>query len=546
MNDCLFSESYSEARAKFRQFAELAGAELKEYKHPVSDTLGEPVSIDVATLGSNTSDRVLVILSGVHGVEGFSGSAAQSQALRTFGTDPDLLAGIRLVLIHGVNPVGFATERRANEDNIDLNRNFVDFGLPLPENVAYAELSDDLVPMAADDATFDMATARLMSVVQERGLNVLRDAIQPGQYSHPHGMFYGGTGPAWSRETLEDILSMSLTGSKHVLVLDYHTGLGESGVACLIMNAEEESDPYLRAVNWFPGYKLQGGSAHGPVSAAVSGSVEGAFESRPPDSTLTYVAVEVGTVDMLTVLHALRKDHAANATAKTSGHSGHGEILLQTRKLMRAAFDPASSDWRSMHTALSADLLQKALAALTANVELPPLDEGVGVLVRMMLAESRTPASASYDEADVKKGLQAMKAVVANRLNSPGRFGAPGATTFGQVITAPGQWAGFTRDSAGKISIGTAQSARIDDILAKANLGAPGKFTKFVQNAIEVSAAAVTDPFSGITNIDGTTVLGGCYGWRTAGSGDPGGDFVKIKAGGELAGNQFYAVKPLS
>ena len=41
------------------------------------------------------------------------------------------------LLVHAINPYGFAWTRRVNEDNADLNRNFRDFAMPAPVSPAY-------------------------------------------------------------------------------------------------------------------------------------------------------------------------------------------------------------------------------------------------------------------------------------------------------------------------------------------------------------------------------------------------------------------------
>lgn len=65
----------------------------------------------------------------MHGPESYAGSAIQSHILSHFlqknegfneSTQPTI------VFIHALNPYGFATNRRANEDNIDINRNLLD------------------------------------------------------------------------------------------------------------------------------------------------------------------------------------------------------------------------------------------------------------------------------------------------------------------------------------------------------------------------------------------------------------------------------------
>ena len=46
-------------------------------------------------------------------------------------------------MIHALNPFGFAHLRRANEDNVDLNRNFVDHeGGNYPENDLFARSAE--------------------------------------------------------------------------------------------------------------------------------------------------------------------------------------------------------------------------------------------------------------------------------------------------------------------------------------------------------------------------------------------------------------------
>src|SRR4051794_19437283 len=86
---------------------------------------GEPLTMDVARCGPDGAERVVVVSSGLHGVEGFFGSAVQLAWLRSrpAGWSPP---GTAVVLAHALNPYGFAWLRRWNEGNVDLNRNFLD------------------------------------------------------------------------------------------------------------------------------------------------------------------------------------------------------------------------------------------------------------------------------------------------------------------------------------------------------------------------------------------------------------------------------------
>ena len=68
------------------------------------------------------------------------------------------------------------------------------------------------------------------------------------------------------------------------------------------------------------------------------------------------------------------------------------------------------------------------LPARAQNVTLPAAGSDQGLLVRLFLAESRNPGHSSYNADDARRGMQAMKAVVENRLkNHPEQFSAAGA-----------------------------------------------------------------------------------------------------------------------
>ncbi|MEZ6089290.1 MAG: DUF2817 domain-containing protein [Pirellulaceae bacterium] len=116
-----YSKTYAEARRRFVDAARLVGASVHSYRIRVDGD--EELSIDVAIQGPDDAPTI-VTSSGVHGVEGYFGSAVQLSLLerwRTYGCDNET----RHVLIHAVNPFGFSHLRRFNEENIDLNRNFL-------------------------------------------------------------------------------------------------------------------------------------------------------------------------------------------------------------------------------------------------------------------------------------------------------------------------------------------------------------------------------------------------------------------------------------
>lgn len=123
----LFEPDYVSARAAFQSAASAAGASLETLPHPLTGLQGEDLSVDTAWLGPRGARRVLLSISGTHGVEGLHGSGCQVAFLRHI-TGSSLPPDTSLLLVHALNPFGFSWLRRVNEDNIDVNRNYVDSG----------------------------------------------------------------------------------------------------------------------------------------------------------------------------------------------------------------------------------------------------------------------------------------------------------------------------------------------------------------------------------------------------------------------------------
>lgn len=106
-----FSATYAEARGKFLEAAAGAGAALAAVGHPECGPDGGELATDVAWIGSADAAAVLVLVSATHGVEGHCGSGAQIDWLRR-GEAARLGPDQAVLLIHAINPYGFATAAR--------------------------------------------------------------------------------------------------------------------------------------------------------------------------------------------------------------------------------------------------------------------------------------------------------------------------------------------------------------------------------------------------------------------------------------------------
>ena len=147
MNDP-FSPSYQVARERFLAAAARLEARLEKLTLDARGPLGEELAIDVALVGDPASRSTVVVSSGLHGIEGFFGSAMQLAWMGRLMKDPSALPDqTSAVLVHAINPYGFAWRRRCDEKNVDLNRNYLREDEPYAgAPPGYAELHDLMNP----------------------------------------------------------------------------------------------------------------------------------------------------------------------------------------------------------------------------------------------------------------------------------------------------------------------------------------------------------------------------------------------------------------
>jgi hypothetical protein len=349
------AQDFTEARGRFIDAAHAAGARIEHHLHPLTGPGGEPLATDVATIGAPDAPTRLLIISGTHGVEGFAGSMCQTALLDQDAEVPDELA---IVLVHAINPYGFSWIRRVNEDNVDLNRNCVDFAAGVPENPGYDQLAAALVPSSWDEDTQQDTGGRLLEFATEHGFDALQDAVSKGQYRHPEGIFYGGSRPVWSQRALEVIARGALGGAQRTAVLDLHTGLGPFGVGELIASHPDERGKD-RLGSWYGEYTVP--SEGSSVSADVSGDVLDALDEWLEVPEVTGVAIEWGTVDIVDVSNALRGDAWLHAYADP-----HGAEAVPIKAALRAAFAPEDPQWADLVWSRFSEVAAEASEGLLA------------------------------------------------------------------------------------------------------------------------------------------------------------------------------------
>lgn len=335
-----FSATYSEARTKFLEACRERGLKVDNYLNDrAKGAEGEDLYMDVARIGPAGASKVLFISSATHGGEGFCGSGVQVGMLKNdmFNALPDDTA---VVLIHAINPYGFSHVRRVNEDNIDLNRNFLDFAAGLPKNAEYSEVHPYLIPDDWDGPARAAADAAIQDYIAKKGLPTFQAAVTGGQHVHADGLFFGGFEPSWTNKTLRAVVKTHAGDARHLALLDFHTGLGPYGHGELIYVGNPAGLP--RAKTWY-GEDVTSPEAGTSTSAIVRGTIDVGVCESAPKASHTCVAIEYGTIPVLEVLNALRADNWLYLKGDVDSEQGKA-----IKKQVRDAFYCDADDWKNM------------------------------------------------------------------------------------------------------------------------------------------------------------------------------------------------------
>ncbi len=358
--DC-YAASYARARAKFLDAVAEAGGGVRSYVHPQQTTpTGAPLAIDVACFGDRKAPRQGLFISGTHGQEGYSGSAVQIGWMKQ-GGPARLARGLGVVLVHGLNPYGFAHFTRTTENNVDLNRNFIDRSAgAAPANPHYETLHSDLLIHHWTDAENARVDAAMAAFTEKHGRDALFDTLARGQYVHANGLMYGGKDREWSNLTLETIVDETLSDAEKVAFIDWHTGIGDYGKPFFLCFNDTGGALFRRACDWWGKENVDGVRPHGMERPSYTGLVFNGVQRFLGNREMCGAVIEFGTrgVNMRRVLRLdqwLRRQNGLDADTRAG---------LQAD--MMDAFCPFDGQWRKDTLATGLALTDQALAGLAA------------------------------------------------------------------------------------------------------------------------------------------------------------------------------------
>ena len=376
-----FLDSYEASREAFRSRAlaltgACSGASLSSLSVP--GRTDDPLAVDVLHLpAQGTKRRLLVLSSGVHGVEGFTGSAVQRMFMDEF-LPAALADGTGVLIIHGVNPYGFKHLRRVTENNVDLNRNSdTDAGLFATRNAGYAPLMGLINPeskaatRSAGNVFFHL---RVGARIARSSLRAVRQAIAQGQYEFPRGILYGGRDFEPQIRDLVPAIGKTMGAYPLVMNIDLHTGYGARGVLHLFPNPVDDAKVRAMMESVFAGGKIDWGD--GEDFYTITGDFSGFLGRLATNAVYLPMTFEYGTLNSQTTLGSIK---TLQITSLENQGVQHGYASLgdeeRIKRDFRELFDPSSPAWRTKMMQDTRAVLKTALAnfgSLPAPTAPPP------------------------------------------------------------------------------------------------------------------------------------------------------------------------------
>jgi hypothetical protein len=346
-----FSPDYRTARDRFREAVHAAHGRLDAIAIDARGPGSELLTIDIGWFGAERPQRVILHSSGIHGVEGFAGSAIQLQLLATM---PELGADHAMVLVHFLNPYGGAWLRRVNEENVDLNRNFLGPGEAYAGGPAGYAVLDPLLNPPSPPAQ-DFFYAQVLWQIAQHGLTSLKQSAAAGQYDFPRGLFFGGKRLQQGPERYEAFLRERLAGAARVIAIDIHAGVGDYGEDLLL--AEDEEYEAARLVF---GPRVVLADPDRSAAYRIRGGYERMLGRVFAGAGVHFVAQEFGTYGPLHVVRALREENRWH-------HHGDGSLTHPSKLGLREAFSPDDDAWREAVLDRGQASMHQALRALTVD-----------------------------------------------------------------------------------------------------------------------------------------------------------------------------------
>ncbi|MBN2522700.1 MAG: DUF2817 domain-containing protein [Bacteroidales bacterium] len=294
-------------------------------------------------------DKLLILTSGLHGIEGYTGSAIQLMFIEKILV-PGLPDNMGVLLLHGLNPYGFKYYRKVTENNVDLNRNCVTGNAMFDiKNEGYGKLTGLLMP-AKKVNLYNLRNqffylVAIYKIIRE-SMPVLRQAALQGQYDYNKGIYYGGRAYEPQIDTIKPFLIDRIGDYKILLNVDLHTAYGKRGKMHLFLDKPDDADVLRGIEKVFKGVQIDWGSSDDFYT--INGEYIGWANSLVPDVLCLPMLFEFGTMDSQETFGSL-KSIQVMINENQGVHYGYKNRKneIKTKYLFNEMYYPSSLVWRS-------------------------------------------------------------------------------------------------------------------------------------------------------------------------------------------------------
>ena len=301
----VFFDEYEDVRAHLSETAERLknqGFETDFYNFTVDKKEG--LYIDCIYIPSETKqDNLIVITTGVHGIEGYIGSVMLDVFWQEIYPEVNK-ENTGVLVMANVNPYGMKYHRRYNENNVDLNRNFIlDWNsFDMTVNKDYPKVDKFLGPQKRmKNALWHEAGfyTSMVGQVATKGVDAISNALLGGQYEFPEGVYYGGAGDEKSTTYVKDVFEWTLEDSNYenVVHIDVHSGYGPRYNMVIFNSAYETmNEAETKALFGYDNVISYDSEAFYPTTGDTTDFYYRLWEKMGSKATLFSTCFEFGTI----------------------------------------------------------------------------------------------------------------------------------------------------------------------------------------------------------------------------------------------------------
>lgn len=205
----------------------------KFYKEVILNEIGG--CLIIRSKNDNT-DKHLILQSGLHGIEGYVGFAMINHFIEKYVIESheskEFIKNYDISLIINANPYGVKNKRRVNENNVDLNRNFMPDEKNFKNQNDQYYLIDEVINPKKRIVNFYISYVQtifgLLKLVLKIGASKFKSILLTGQRYNSNGVYYMGEEYQIQTRNLMKIYEQlfEIKGFENTIFVDLHTGYG--------------------------------------------------------------------------------------------------------------------------------------------------------------------------------------------------------------------------------------------------------------------------------------------------------------------------------